>query len=83
MNQIDHEPGEAPHELVLLKADRRFVFRCAPGQERELLAHLRELAADPEVELDAFDAAVLSQQIVRRLGARLAGHLAGRAAGPS
>ena len=73
----------SPHELVLLKAERRFVFRCAPGQERELLAHLRELAADPEVELDAFDAAVLSQQIVRRLGARLAGmaesSVAGRA----
>ncbi|MEX0887012.1 MAG: hypothetical protein WD009_11290 [Phycisphaeraceae bacterium] len=70
----DTPPDPAPHELVLLKDGQRFVFRCAVGRERELLAHLRTLAADPEVELDAFDAAVLSQQVVRRLSDRLTRH---------
>lgn len=59
------------HELVLLKGDQRFVFRCAPGQERQLIDRLTEMVRDPDSGVEWFDAAVLSKQLAQRMSNRL------------
>lgn len=74
-------PDEAAHveqqgegeerELVLVKNGQRYVFRCAPGEEPQLLSRLTDLVMDPNIDLDWFDAAVLSHQIGQRLGRKL------------
>lgn len=58
-------------ELALVKNGQRYVFRCAPGEEPTLLRRLGELVRDPKVDLDWFDAAVLSHQIGQRMGTQL------------
>lgn len=66
------EAGQgAERELVLVKNGQRYVFRCAPGEEPSLLARLSEMVRDPNIDLDWFDAAVLSHQIGQRMGSRL------------
>lgn len=55
--------GADPRELVLVKKGQRFVFRCEPGRERDLLDKLVEMVQDPDCALDWFDAAVLSHQL--------------------
>ena len=49
----------------------RYVFRCARGEESQLLDQLIEMARDPGSDLEWFDAAMLSHQ----LGARMADQL--------
>lgn len=58
-------------QLVIVKNGERFVFGCAPGEEPALLARLGEMVRDPKIDLDWFDAAVLSHQIGQRMGSRL------------
>ena len=58
-------------EFVLVKDDQRFVFRCAPGEEAQLLAQIAALVRDPANGLSWFDAAMLSQQITQSLGGML------------
>lgn len=58
-------------ELVLVKNGQRYVFRCAPGEEPRLLRRLGDLVRDPHMDLDWFDAAVLSHQIGQRFGNQL------------
>ncbi len=62
---------EPPRELVLVKHGHRYVFRCEPGRESELLDRLVEMVQDPQCELDWFDAAVLSHQLGQRMHAQL------------
>lgn len=64
--------GSGDHrELVLVKNGQRYVFRCAPGEEPQLLSRLMDLVADPDVDLDWFDAAVLSHQVGASLGQQM------------
>lgn len=63
--------GDRAGELVLLKNGQRFVFRCAPGQETQLLDRVSQLVRDPRSGLSWFDAAVLSHQVGLELGQRL------------
>ncbi len=80
--QSDRIPGGAPAapaampcvqvprhdgELVLVKDGQRYVFKCAPGAEKELLSQLAAMAQDPAHELTWFDAAVLSHQLGRSM----------------
>ena len=58
-------------QLVLVKADQRFVFRYEPGAETEVLTQMLDLARDPESEFDTFDAAVLSHQMGQQLGEKI------------
>jgi hypothetical protein len=52
-----------PQHLVLTKGSHRWVIRYRNGEETEVLRVLRESAGDPRVDLDWFDAAVLSHQM--------------------
>lgn len=77
----DQGPGPSLHErsapnggreLLLVKDGQRYTFRCAPGQEPQLLDQIIEMARDPGSDLQWFDAAMLSHQ----LGARMVDQLA-------
>ena len=59
-------PADDGRDFVLVKDGRRLVFRCAPGDETQLIQRLAEMAEDPESELTWFDAAVLSHQMGQR-----------------
>ena len=44
-----------------------YIFRYERGQEADMVARLSDLAANPELSFDWFDAAVMSFQIGKRL----------------
>lgn len=67
----EQKADDGSRELVLVKQGQRYVFRCAPGQEPQLLDQLIEMARDTESGIEWFDAAMLSHQ----LGARMADQL--------
>ncbi len=76
----DQGPGPSLHEqvtadggreLVLVKNGQRYVFRCAQGQEPQLLDQLIEMARDPQSDLQWFDAAMLSHQLGTRMTSQL------------
>ena len=54
-------------ELVLVKQGQRYVFRCAHGQEPQLLDQLIDMARDPASGIEWFDAAMLSHQLGTRM----------------
>ena len=56
------------HELVLVKGEQRYLFRCGHGEEADLLVALADLVRDPDTDFNWFDAAVLAHVIGRRLG---------------
>jgi hypothetical protein len=60
-------PADEQRRLTLAKGEHRWEFSCAPGEERELLRSLTDLAIRPEVPFDWFDAALVGHQIARRL----------------
>ena len=63
--------ADGTRELLLVKHGQRYVFRCAHGQEPQLLDQIIEMARDPESDIQWFDAAMLSHQ----LGSRIADQL--------
>lgn len=63
--------ADGTRELVLLKAEQRYRFTCAAGEESRLLEQLRRLARDPGSGIDWFDAALLSHQLGAQLSERL------------
>lgn len=79
MSEFTHIPPEdAPYldvndqqQLVLVKKDKRYVFDCPLGHETQLLQELRALVADPDNDLNWFDAAVLSHQLGQRMSDQL------------
>ena len=68
---IPNPTPEQQQELVLVKNGQRYVFRCTPGHESQMLVQLADMVRDPDNELDWFDAAVLSHQMGQRMGRRL------------
>jgi len=64
---------EADGELVLVKDGQRYVFKCAPGGEKQLLGQLAAMAQDPHHELTWFDAAVLCHQLGRTMSQTIGG----------
>ena len=69
-----HSDSHAPHapqaetdSLVLTKPSGRFVFRCAPGDEAQLMRRLSDLARDPDQDFDWYDAARVSHRLGQRL----------------
>lgn len=78
----NNQPGPGPslheqvaadggRELLLVKQGQRYVFRCAHGQEPQLLDQIIEMARDADSDIQWFDAAMLSHQ----LGSRMADQL--------
>ncbi|MEM7626432.1 MAG: hypothetical protein AAF333_12620 [Planctomycetota bacterium] len=59
------------NQLVLVKRGQRYVFDCPLGHETDLLQELRAMVADPNNDLNWFDAAVLSHQLGQRMSDRL------------
>ena len=55
----------SPRQLVLSKKGQRWVFRYQPGEEAAVLRSMAAAAADPELDFDWFDAAVLCHQMGR------------------
>lgn len=55
-------------EFVLIKENQRYVFRCAAGDEPQLMAQIATLVREPGNGLTWFDAATLSQQITQAIG---------------
>ena len=58
-------------QLALVKRGHRYVFRYGSGEESKILEELVELARDPTVDLDWFDAAVLTHQLGRQMSEQL------------
>lgn len=63
--------ADGQRELLLVKHGQRYVFRCARGQETQLLDQIIEMARDADSGIQWFDAAMLSHQ----LGSRMADQL--------
>lgn len=59
------------HQLVLIKGEQRYVFRCPPGDESTLLNQLAVLVGEDDNNLTWFDAAVLSHQLGQRMSRAL------------
>jgi hypothetical protein len=56
-----------PIELTIVKGGRTLTYRCDAGREAELIQRLADDAADPEMPLTWFDAAVLSHRVGRSM----------------
>lgn len=67
---VEHDGSLSP--VTLVKGSHQWTFSCDPGDESVLLSHLSELATDPSVPFDWFDAALVSHQLSRRLTRGLA-----------
>lgn len=65
------EPTGDDGRFVLVKQGKRYVFECPPGGEPQLLQQLRQLVADPQVDFNWFDAAVISHEIGQRMSRQL------------
>lgn len=59
------------NDLALTKNGKRFVFRCLPGEEADLLNRIAQMVSEPGCELTWFDAAVLSHQLGERMSKRI------------
>ena len=53
--------------LSLIKGEHRWRFRWEPGSEAALISAVADLARNPRMNFDWFDAAVMSYQMGRRL----------------
>lgn len=53
--------------MTLVKGPHRWRFACEAGSEAALLRRLSELAGQPGIPFDWFDAALVSHQLSKRL----------------
>ena len=68
-DKLTRTPGRArPIEIVLVKREHRFIFRCEPGEAGDLLVELANLVRDPDMHFSWLDAAVIAHALGRRLG---------------
>ena len=57
--------------LVLTKGDQRYVFDCPPGKEAEVMNRLAVMIGDDENDLTWFDAALICDQLGKRMKDKL------------
>ncbi|MEM8782672.1 MAG: hypothetical protein AAGE65_07410 [Planctomycetota bacterium] len=57
--------------LILTKGDQRYVFDCPPGKEAEVMNRLAVMIDDDENDLTWFDAALICDQLGRRMKDKL------------
>lgn len=69
----DHARDNAAdsHRVTLIKGDHRWEFRCARGEESDLLRRVSVLAAGDAADLDWTDAALIARRLGRRLTVEL------------
>lgn len=58
----------ARHRIALIKGQERWQFRWDRGDESTLINHIAELARDPDIPFDWFDAAVVCKHIAQPFG---------------
>ena len=75
----DNQAGD--RRVTLVKGDHRWEFRCARGEESDLLSRVSVLAASDGVDIDWTDAALIARQLGRRLTSEIHTFVAPR--GPS
>jgi len=63
-----HAPDDARHRISLIKGEERWLFRWEPGDESMLINCIAELAREPAVPFDWFDAAVICKHIAQPFG---------------
>jgi hypothetical protein len=71
---VDHHAQDnatEDHRVTLVKGDQRWVFRCARGEESDLLRRVSVLAAGDAADLDWTDAALIARRLGRRLTTEL------------
>lgn len=76
----DNQAGD--RRVTLVKGDHRWNFRCARGEESDLLARVSLLAASDSVDLDWTDAALIARQLGRRLTAEIKTFVSARERSP-
>lgn len=59
---------EARHRLSLIRGSERWCFRWDPGDESLLINRIAELARDPEIPFDWYDAAVVCKHVAQPFG---------------
>ncbi|MEM1446396.1 MAG: hypothetical protein AAGF84_10095 [Planctomycetota bacterium] len=57
--------------LILTKGDQRYVFDCPPGKEAEVMNRLALIIDDDENDLTWFDAALICDQLGKRMKDKL------------
>ena len=67
------QPASHLHRVALRKGDQHWHFRWAPGDEASLINRIAELARDPAIPFDWYDAAVLCKHIAQPFGTSCAG----------
>lgn len=65
--------------LSLIKGDHRWRFRWEPGSEAGLISAVADLARNPRMNFDWFDAAVVCRHVAQGLPARSAAEPSDRA----
>jgi hypothetical protein len=63
-----HEPDSPRHRIALVKGNERWNFRWEPGDESLLINRVAEMARDPDIPFDWFDAAVVCKHIAQPFG---------------
>ena len=63
-------------QFSLVKGADRYLVRCSPGREEEVIAQLMAWADNDEFDFDWFDAAVLARQITHQAFSRVFGETA-------
>jgi len=63
VNASQHAAPIDGHRVCLVKGAHRWVFRWNAGDEAAVIARVAELARDPEIDFDWFDAALVCKHV--------------------
>ncbi|MEM7578034.1 MAG: hypothetical protein AAF328_11250 [Planctomycetota bacterium] len=63
--------GDDRRALILTKGDQRYVFDCPPGKEADVMNRLALMIDDDENDLTWFDAALICDQLGKRMKDKL------------
>jgi hypothetical protein len=63
---------EPRHRISLIKGEERWLFRWDPGDESLLINCIAQMARDPGVPFDWYDAAVICKHVAQPFGSSAA-----------
>lgn len=71
-NTVSRSPDLAPHpegqRVCLVKGEHRWLFRWNSGDEASIIARVAEMARDPRMAFDWFDAAIVCRNVTPKRG---------------